>query len=241
MSSFLSCVSNQIQRQDIEKLRKDGIVMIEDYYKREECEDARQSLIDALESGNYPNLDEWDGDDFLSAEEPVINRRGGADEGMIDFGSVDQIIDLAAKFRNDEFIMDLLNEASSKTHTVQSVNAYINRNVTSTRTYHADTYGDKFKAFLYLTNVPTEDYGPYSYIKGSHKTSTIVRNTSKIMNKVRGERSTNAIFYDESDVVKCKAPKGTLIISNQSGYHRGIPQTPKHERMLLNLHITPSK
>jgi hypothetical protein len=56
---------------------------------------------------------------------------------------------------------------------------------------------------------------------------------------MRGTHPTNAISYDEDDVIKFTAPKGTLIISDQSGYHRGIPQEEGKERMLISNSYTP--
>jgi hypothetical protein len=61
---------------------------------------------------------------------------------------------------------------------------------------------------------------------------------SKVINIIKSEPSTDAVFYDESDAVHCTAPKGTLIISNQSGYYRGYPQKEGQERMLLSAAYT---
>jgi hypothetical protein len=55
---------------------------------------------------------------------------------------------------------------------------------------------------------------------------------------VRDEPGTNAVFYDDSDAVVCTASKGTLIVANQAGYHRGMPQERGRERMLATTSYT---
>lgn len=112
--------------------------------------------------------------------------------------------------------------------------------MTDTRDFHADTYSGKFKAFVYLTNVPDKSYGPFSYIPGTQKMSTLKQTSTSLVNKVKGDPSTDAVFYDEDEAIHCTAPKGTLIVANQAGYHRGTPQEKGQTRVLVNTSYTPS-
>lgn len=222
-------------------LAEDGIVVVENYLDSTVCDELYQEISTSIESGDmdvvkggqysYDELVQWGG--------PVANERTGRDDGMIDVFNVDEAVPEVESFRNDTFVRDIINEASSESYTADNTNVYWNRSVTTTRGFHADTYSGKFKVFVYLTDVPDRSYGPFSYIKGSHDISKLKVLTSKLINKIRGKPSTNAVFYDEEDVIYCTAPKGTLIIADQSGYHRGQPQDTQKERMLMNTSYTP--
>jgi hypothetical protein len=171
--------------------------------------------------------------------EPVVNKRSGErDDGMLDVFNVDLAVSEVADFKNEKKIQRMISEAVGEQFTPDNVNVYVNKSVTDTRDFHADTYAGKFKSFVYLTDVLNESYGPFAYVKGSHDSSKIKQKVSKLTNKVRGNPDTDAVFYDESDVIKCTAPRGTLIIANQAGYHRGISQKQGRERMLLTTSYT---
>ena len=45
---------------------------------------------------------------------------------------------------------------------------------------------------------------------------------------------------DPPSVVHALAARGTLIISDQNGWHRGLPQEPGHERILLSINFAPA-
>jgi hypothetical protein len=158
---------------------------------------------------------------------------------MIDIFNLEMEISSLQDIKDDEFIGKIINEATAQRFTPESFNVYYNRSVTNTRSFHADTYSGKFKAFIYLTDVPDESYGPTSYVPGSHKPSTLVRKFREIANKIRGKPSSDAIFTSKSDAKVVTGDKGTLIITNQVGLHRGIPQEEGKERMLINTQYTP--
>jgi hypothetical protein len=158
---------------------------------------------------------------------------------MLDVFNVDMAVSEVKSFKTDETINKIINQATSEEYSPDNVNVYWNQSVTTTRDFHADTYGGKFKSFVYLTDVPDRSYGPFSYVKGSHKSSKLKAKVSGIVNKIKDNPSTDAVFYDEDDVIYCTAPKGTLIIANQAGYHQGHPQKEGKERMLLTTSYTP--
>jgi hypothetical protein len=59
------------------------------------------------------------------------------------------------------------------------------------------------------------------------------------VNRLQSAPPTDAVFYDDDEALVCTAPKGTLIVANQAGYHRGIPQEEGRERMLATTSYTP--
>lgn len=224
-----------------ETLRSDGIVIIEDYLDSETCEEMRTKIEGILGNEDLTTVEggQMGYSELASMGEPVVNKRSGErDDGMLDVFNVDLAVPEVAEFKNDEKIQRMISEAAGEQFTPDNVNVYVNKSVTDTRDFHADTYAGKFKSFVYLTDVPDESYGPFAYVKGSHNSSKIKQKVSKLTNKVRGNPDTDAIFYDESDVIKCTASRGTLIVANQAGYHRGISQKQGRERMLLTTSYT---
>jgi len=225
-----------------ERLASDGVVTINQYFEEGTCDELFESIKASIENGRmdvveegehtYTELANWGG--------AVANERRPPDDGMIDVFNIDEAISKCDSFKTDPEINEIINIAASEQYSPDNVNVYWNRSVTTTRDFHADTYKGKFKSFLYLTDVPQKSYGPFSYVKGSHNPSVLRRKTTKLVNKVRDRQSTDAILCDEDDITYFTAPKGTLIIANQGGYHRGHPQEEGKERMVLTTSYTPS-
>lgn len=233
---------DQVERY-AEELRREGVVSIEGYLDPNRCDDIREQIDDLLTNDDldiaepgmgYNEKTDWDG--------ALLDKRDGTrDDGMRDIFNVDCAIDELQSIKNDEFINKMINGAANEVYTTDNINAYINKSVTSTRGYHADTYGGKFKSFIYLTEVEDESYGPFSYVKGTHDKSTVERYGSALINKVRGNHVTDAVWYDDEKAVTFTAPKGTLVVANQAGFHRGIPQEEGRERMLVTTSYTIDK
>jgi hypothetical protein len=225
-------------------LADDGIVIIEDFLAPETCDDLYEEISEEIENGDFDKVDGAEHDysyrDFVNWGGPVAIERRGRDDGMIDVFNVDDVVPEVSDFKSNELVNEVINQASSEQYTPDNVNVYWNRSVTDTRDFHADSYGAQFKSFVYLTDVPDRSYGPFSYIKGSHRNSKAKILASKAINKLLGNPTTDALFYDDDDVVYCTAPKGTLIIANQAGYHRGYPQEEGQERMVMTTSYTPA-
>ena len=223
------------------RLAERGVVAVEGYVPADRCDQFRsdiEAVLDGLPSAppdaDYGDLAAWDG--------AVVKQRSGDwDAGMLDVFNIDAAVPELASFRNDEFVEEMINGATpaGQTYAADNLNAYVNRSVTETRDFHADTYSGKFKSFLYLTDVPDEAHGPFSYIPGSHRQSTVKKKSTALVNRVRDRPATDAAFYSTGDAETFTAPRGTLIVANQAGYHRGTPQEPGHERMLVTTAYTP--
>lgn len=212
-------------------LESDGIVIVPDFLDADKCDDIFEKIKQYVENAD----DEEDHGDV------IIHRRGsqGIDEGMIDVDNIDYAVSGITDIIEDRSINDIINNAASEEYSNHKINTYWNKSVTNTRGFHADTYTGKYKCFIYLTDVPDKSYGPYTYVKGSHEPSKVQKIGKYAVNKLRRNRLTDAVNVDQSNIVHCTAEKGTLIISNQSGYHRGYPQQEGRERMLLATHFTP--
>lgn len=225
------------------ELAQNGVVSVEGYLDTETCDDIREQVKELLDNDELEFADEeMSGSEMMNASRTIVNRRSGKDDdGMLDIFNIDESIPKIKDIKQDEFISDIIDTAGDEDYEPENINVYYNRSVTSTRGYHFDSYNSQYKAFVYLTDVPDKSHGPYSYIKGSNRRSYPRRRFEGILNRFRGEKPTAAVRYDEDDIVTFTAPKGTLIISDQTGYHRGIPQEEGKERMLISNSHTPKQ
>lgn len=110
------------------------------------------------------------------------------------------------------------------------INLLHNNSVTSTRGLHVDNLNGSYKAFLYLGDVRAED-GPYAYVPGSHRRTDLLRREARL-NSLLGHTETDSHAFDGM-ALSFPARKGTLIVSCQSGVHRGMPQKPGASRSVL--------
>lgn len=228
------------QGEDVDDLAAElsdrGVVSVERYLDEDTCEEIYAEVSEKVENDEFEVAgDDMTGSEMMSASRTILDERSGErDEGMLDIFNIDETIPGIGDIKHDEFIAEIIDKANSGTFAPENINVYFNHSVTNTRGYHFDSYNDQYKAFIYLTDVPDEAYGPYSYIRGSHKKSLPRRKVEGVINRLRGRPPTDAITYDEDNVINFTAPKGTLIISDQTGYHRGIPQEAGRERMLIS-------
>lgn len=171
---------------------------------------------------------------------PIINIRGGSgnDTGMIDFFNLNKV----PEFKTNTSFTTLFNSLSKgfvaqtvarvSPYRFSSMQMYKNSSVTDTRDFHIDNMLGTHKAFLYLSDVNCADDGPYCYVPSSHRIPYLhrleLRLTDKSNNMKRDIRSGKFLRH-----IKFLAPRGTLIISNQTGIHRGFPQRCGHVRKAL--------
>lgn len=173
------------------------------------------------------------------SETPVISVRGdrdGVDAGMIDIFHVDRLLtDLGGRLRAamlDAGTIDVLALATGSRVEDRNMNAYINESVTSTRGLHVDSYSRKqFKVFIYLTDVPSLDEGPYCYAPTSHRLPEI-EEANRTLATAFGLSATDVRLCPPELPMPLTAPRGTIIISDQGGAHRGFPQVPGARRIL---------
>lgn len=225
-----------------EELARNGVVSVTGYLDGDKCDEIRQRIQDLLDNDELEFADgSMTGSEMMSSSRTIVcERSGDDDDGMLDIFNIDETVSEIRDIKHDEFISNVIHRAGDGSYEPENINTYYNRSVTNTRGYHFDSYNNQYKAFVYLTDVPDESYGPYSYIKGSNRRSYPRRRFEGVLNRLRSKNPTEAIFYDEDDIETFTAPKGTLIISDQTGYHRGIPQEKGKERMLISNSHTPS-
>ena len=214
-----------------QELKENGIVIINDYMSKEDCDTNRRLIEDFVKQ--FSTSTQLDNGTFIGFRSEISN--DNADKGMIDIRFIDKSIEgLIFKDKISD-IENIISKATSSKAEFVRLNAYVNVGVSGTRDYHVDTFRAHFKAFIYLTDVIDESYGPYSYIKKSNGFTL-----SKYLNIYRNSLLSNTHripdmpkYLNMKQAVHCIGPKGTLVISDQGGIHRGIPQEPGKKRIAL--------
>ena len=95
-----------------------------------------------------------------------------------------------------------------------------------TQIFHRDSDDvHLIKVFFYLNDVNINN-GPFQYIKYSHKKSWIDYKNDFLLNKFAG------------NIFSCEAKKGTLILCDTNGYHKGLTLKEKNYRVMLTVNYT---
>ena len=91
------------------------------------------------------------------------------------------------------------------------------------------------KIFIYLTDVGPEN-GPHSFVRGSHRTGAI---PSSILRRgyVRLLDEEVAAHYPKADVLSFTAPRGSIIIEDTRGLHKGV-NVRGDPRLILQLQFS---
>lgn len=101
-------------------------------------------------------------------------------------------------------------------------------NLGSGNGWHRDTASSRqFKSILYLTDVADEN-GPFQYLRKSHTPWSRVWTSMEFKTLFRERRYdtdelTELLDSCQQQIVTLTAPKGTLILADTSGIHRGKP------------------
>lgn len=170
-------------------------------------------------------------------------RRGGTDQGFIDIFNFDLCMPEEGRrlreLLSSDLITGIARQSSGRTYEPGNLNIYVTNGVQNTRGFHVDSYGMiTIKVFLYLTDVFRIETGPYCYILRSHKEDWL-HDLNKDLNSALGYRFNESPVVDPQTVTPILAPRGSLIMSHQTGQHRGIPQAPGEQRfaavMMLSL------
>ncbi|HWY38833.1 MAG TPA: hypothetical protein VNY73_09760, partial [Bacteroidia bacterium] len=209
------------------ELIETGYVSFADFLTRKECEDLYDQII--AFSQKYKETTTLDNG-------TLIHFRGNKseadpDKGMIDIYNVDRVVGLNLDYEKIEKIIKPTTTCDLYT---TSVHAYINRGVEGTRVFHVDNFQPVvYKAFIYLTDVDDTSYGPYAFINKTHRFSLQVYYNLFRNLFLKKYRSPDMPIYKKNREIIGTGKKGTIIISNQNGIHRGYPQEKGKERVAL--------
>ena len=176
--------------------------------------------------------------DLASYPRSILDIRSGKDSGMIDIFNIDYLLNselnnkTIEEVRSNSFLNSFLS-SMPKSLKMKNINSYVNSGITSTRGLHVDSYNNQIKIFIYLTDVLELKQGPYTYVKGTHKDNPY-RHLNKHLSDAFSVKTETPIV-DYKDIYPILAKKGSLVISDQSGFHRGFPQSEDGFRRTLTI------
>lgn len=234
-------------------LKTEGIVVVPNYFERALADDIHEYIDSELKKLdiNTANMEDEDLDhlyihrsgktfgsyaDRQNYSKAVADIRRGKDEGMIDIFNVDkafpeQLANLRQSLEQPS-LLEVISEAGYRSVKTTNLNIYINRDILHTRGFHIDSIEPNLKGFIYLTDVGELSKGPYCYVRKTHVDDNPVRQLNATLSALAKRAATDAPFVDPALVTPVVARKGDLVISDQSGIHRGIPQARGSERYM---------
>lgn len=211
------------------KLGKNGIIIIPDFISREECDKIYEQAKTFL--SNYSQTTRLNNGTYIDFRS--IDDKGGPDRGMIDVSNIDKSIEDIHSL-NISVLDEIMLNVSSMDLYLSQINLYYNKNVKGTRIYHVDNCQPVvYKGFIYLTDVKDNSNGPYSFIQGTQRFSFLVYFNLFMNIFKRKYRITDMPITSNRKRVDAIGNKGTLVLSNQNGIHRGLPQGEGKERMAI--------
>ena len=239
-------------------LRRQGIILISEVLNPDQLERFQGQinlLLDAITNHETSGLDDIaylnlpdqrvlkGYNTFVDADRAVINHRikradgrSGSDAGMIDIFHPerlsDEIKDLVATSLQEPIIRRLVMTSCLTPLHVKCRNLYINRGVQDTRGYHCDGRSQKFKSFVFLTDVQELSDGPYCYVPVTHRDRRSWKRSSQF-NEANGLNRHEYSQLQGLDALPLLAKAGDMVISSQRGAHRGHPQQPQAKRAVL--------
>lgn len=208
----------------LSQVARDGVAVIENYWTREQCDQAISEIDSAIE--RYP--------------EAVRVFSGGADKRM--FGT-EMVSPMALAFHDDDYLrafgeccgnLGLYNFA-----TLAARIDATSDNRGSGDGWHRDAFGFQFKSIIYLTDVTLEN-GPFEYLVGSHKTWRVVvdsalgRLPAPPQSRIEAEAVEALLSSGKVVSQKYLAKAGTVVLANTAGVHRGMPLRSGQRYALTN-------
>ncbi len=220
-------------------LRRDGFAVVHDAFDAATC-DALAELARRLHDGIETTTS-------LPSGTQVIVRGSQQerdyDTGFIDIYDVDKEDQRARLLALDAHVREAIRRSWGREPIERRTSIYVSRGVTDTRTYHRDSVTQRsFKVFLYLTDVTEPADGPYAFVRGTHrhhegKYRSLVRAGLGLARHPGGASAAALDWFppraQDDPGTPCYGTKGTLILSDQNGLHRGWPQAPGRARYVL--------
>lgn len=215
------------------ELQKEGIIKINQYISPVFADELREEIEDLAHKTLFP-LNWRTGPNFNYRNQ---EKTDGPDSGMLDIFFIKNTIQKISNI-NQEKIIEILRNATGQEIIPFRANAYLNKGVKNTRGYHIDNCQPViYKAFIYLSEVPNVSYGPYSFVRRTHRFSfyTYMNLFKNIFSKKY--HSSDMTIYQKSRILNAIGKKGDLILSSQNGIHRGLPQQDGKKRVALILNF----
>ncbi len=215
------------------EFKKNGFETIQDFISPEECEYFINVANSYKKDKSYMIGDNaW----FVNRSEKYENQDSKVSQLMNLQNLDDKANELFSSKKIEKLFLDRINEDLY----IRSISIQIDKPDTSTkRSWHVDnTAPASYKAFIYLTDVLNENNGAYTVIQGTHK-KNIRRWINTVLNYLSKKPLTDVNYFIGSDELgdEFKAKRGTLIMSNQTLFHRGSPFHSEKTRYMMVIYL----
>lgn len=194
----------------VNNLKEDGYAVIPNFYSAEKCDLIRETIDHIIDS--YPEI-------LWIDDEKSDYRIFGAERAS----SLIQ-----EYFENSKLLAigeELLGVPLINHMTLAARLQFKSDNAGSGGGWHRDSpFENQFKSILYLSDV-SDSNGPYQYVKNSHKFSHQFKTLGYGKNLMRftNDEVEEVVRKHNWGVTTFEAKKGSLILTNTRGLHRGKP------------------
>lgn len=211
----------------VKQIRETGIVVIDNFYTPEKCDELSKEIDQLLidKSGEITQ-------DAVKADHRIM----GAN---IASSQIDE-------YYKNPFISEIRDAYYKKKNILGfTLAAKINAskdNLGSGGGWHRDDiYGKQFKAIIYLSDT-SEKNGPFQYIPETHKSLSKVKTVAKykikaFQNRLSQEEIDYIVDNSDYEVNSYLGKKGTLILVDTTGIHRGKPLEEGSRYALTNYYF----
>ena len=214
LRSYRKTIAKGSAGHDLNKIGEDGFFVVEDFLSESECNKYKDLL-----------------DKFISEKKDLIWQDELGADTRIYFAS--KRIPEFNKLFCDEFIRKSLKGYTGCKNPVGFAMAnklsFVDGSLGSGGGWHRDSLiSHQFKTILYLSDVTSEN-GPFQYIKGSHRKSSVIKAFFRglaTFGKTRFKPHEVQTFLERSkerEVATLTGKKGTLLMVDTKGIHRGMP------------------
>ena len=198
---------------DYDEFHEKGIVVLKGFLSKEDCD----KLVAKMEY-------------WFSNAENVITDELKSDSRI--FG-IDRIEKDYKELLDTDHINQMLNDYLTTRSSFLMANRvkHVEGNLGSGGGWHRDSYlFPQIKLITYLSDV-NEDNGPFEYIPGTHRLNNKKSDVFKGNYEFDANRSVPSRFsdksikakYSQNDIFRVTGQKGTAVLVDTSGIHRGMP------------------
>tara|TARA_B100001564_G_C20497071_1_gene604435 strand:+ start:106 stop:882 length:777 start_codon:yes stop_codon:yes gene_type:complete len=249
----IDCEMNSFDEVAYKNLKKDGYVIIKNFFTDEQIDLLRSTFQELLkevhakkESDELIISRKKQPYDLLAkSKKSIADIRGDQaafDNNFIDVFNPQYWLEknypesekICQTLKNNQFL-SLAKKYSSSMRSKNS-NVYFHDGVTNPRMHHVDSIKPYFKIFLAISDQSHLSCGPFALIPGSHKKKfknyLMCQFNSKILRK-SGSAATDGIFYSKKNLKPLLLLPGEIAFCDQSIVHGAMPSFDNGRRITL--------
>lgn len=212
------------EKKIVESLESNGVAILEDFFTEEEC----QSFNEHFDHLDSRYIRKYDNDSRVYGIEKL-------DKAYEDFHNSDFFKKIGESYVGEELIIQTT-MAAKITYDKEIKHG-------SGGGWHRDSFAKQYKAIAYTQDCHASN-GPFQYLQGSHKLEKVI----DLIRRRDGAVAANYPRYMDEEVkafmslhnyklLTAVAKKGTVILVDTRGIHRGSPIKQGERRAIFNYYV----